>query len=67
MTIKEEMQTIIDQRNFLDDKDFEKQLGFLVWEVKREMLNKARELLKENEDYSPNIDKFLIQLDGAVK
>ena len=70
MTIKEEIQTIIDQRNVLDDRELENQLNCLVWEVKRICMNKVRELMEadlEPEDRSPYIDNFLIELDEAVK
>jgi len=65
MTIKEEIKSIIAQRNFLDNYELKKQLGCLVWEVKRVMLNKARVMLEEAK--AENIDSFLIKLDEAVK
>jgi hypothetical protein len=66
-TIKEEIQTIIDQRNFLDNYELEKQLNMLVWETKRTMLNKAREELEIRKFPKFSIDLFLIKLDEAVK
>ena len=65
MTIKETIKGIIDQKNFMDNEELEKQLGYLVWEVKRFMLNKARELFNKDDEVVET-DKFLIALDNAV-
>lgn len=70
MTIKETINSIVQQKNFMDNEELEKELGFLVWETKRIMINEARTMLKIwNECRKDNfpIDKFLVKLDGAVK
>jgi hypothetical protein len=63
--IKETIKGIIDQKNFMDNEEMEKQLGFLVWEVKRVMLNRARKIFNEDDEVIET-DKFLVELDNAV-
>jgi len=70
MTIKEEIKTIIAQRNLLDNKELEKQLGVLVWETKRICMKEARSMLEyyaRRKDIHFPIDLFLIKMDNAVK
>ena len=62
--IKETIKGIIEQKNFMDNEEMEKQLGFLVWEVKRVMINKASDIFSQNK--AIKTDLFLIALDNAV-
>ena len=62
MEIRTITKALIDLRNLnMTNEEYEKEIGYLVWEVKRKMLNKLREL---------NLDipeKTFSQLDEAVK
>lgn len=61
-TIKDLQKSIIELTKLkVSDEDLDKELGYLVWEVKRKMLNKLRDLSLELPE------KTFSQLDEAVK
>jgi hypothetical protein len=65
MTIQETIKAIVQQKNFMDNEELEKELGFLVWEVKRKIFNELQD--KQKTLKIPKFQELLHELDGAIK